>query len=125
VTPSRAATRRLLTSTRTWDAGSARPMRNTELRIAFQVAEGSPRRLRIGLLVPSTNSRAEPDFHRSVSENMTVHSHRLWHGPTYDTEAAMDRLNSQLEDADRRLATAVIDIICMARTANSFTQPPW
>jgi maleate cis-trans isomerase len=76
-------------------------------------------RRRIGLLVPSTNSTAEPDFHRSVPPGVTVHSHRLWIDPTYQPEA-LDGMNSQLAVGAKQLAAAHVEAVCMAGTANSF-----
>jgi maleate isomerase len=77
-------------------------------------------RRRIGLLVPSTNSTAEPDFHMAVPPGVSVHSHRLWLDPPYPRAAAMDGMNSQLEEAAKHLAAAHVEIVCMAGTANSF-----
>ena len=76
-------------------------------------------RRRIGLLVPSTNSTAEPDFHAAAPTGVTIHSHRLWIDPTYQPDA-LDGLNSQLEVAARQLAAAHVEVVCMAGTANSF-----
>lgn len=75
---------------------------------------------RIGLLVPSTNTVAEPSFHMAVPEGVTVHSHRLWHDFNPDKPAVMDRMNSELAQASRYLASARIDVVCMAGTTNSF-----
>ncbi len=77
-------------------------------------------RKRIGLLVPSTNTVAEPSFHMAVPEGVPVHSHRLWHDFNPDKPAAMDRMNSELAQASRYLAAARIDVVCMAGTTNSF-----
>ena len=77
-------------------------------------------RRRIGLLVPSTNSTAEPDFHMAVPVGVTVHSHRLWLDSDYANEAAIDHLNSQLRDGARQLAAAAVEVVSMAGTTNSF-----
>ena len=77
-------------------------------------------RRRIGLLVPSTNSTAEPDFLMGVPPGVTVHSHRLWIEPPYPRDAAMDGMNSQLELGARYLAAAHVEVVAMAGTANSF-----
>ena len=76
-------------------------------------------RRRLGLLVPTTNTTAEPDFHWAVPAGVTVHSHRLWIDPTYQPDA-LDGMNSQLETAARSLAAAHVEAVCMAGTANSF-----
>lgn len=75
-------------------------------------------RRRIGLLVPSTNTTAEPDFHLAVPDGVTVHSHRLWLDGSF--ERAMDRMNSELEVGARYLSTGEVEIVCMAGTTNSF-----
>jgi maleate cis-trans isomerase len=77
-------------------------------------------RRRIGLLVPTTNSTGEPDFHMAVPEGVTVHSHHLWCEIGYCNPNAMDRMNSELEEGARYLAPAKIEIICFAGTTNSF-----
>ena len=77
-------------------------------------------RRRIGLLVPSTNSTAEPDFCNGAPPGVTVHSHRLWIEPPYPRDAAMDGMNSQLELGARYLAAAHVEVVAMAGTANSF-----
>lgn len=77
-------------------------------------------RRRIGLLVPSTNSTAEPDFHMAVPEGVSVHSQRLWLEPVPSTHATMDGMNAQLAEAARHLAPAHVEIVCMAGTTNSF-----
>jgi len=79
-----------------------------------------PIRRRIGLLIPSTNSTAEPDFAYGVPPGVTVHSHRLWIEPPYPRDAAMDGMNSQLELGARYLAAAHVEVVAMAGTANSF-----
>lgn len=76
-------------------------------------------RRRIGLLVPSTNSTAEPDFHAAVPSGVTVLSHRLWIDPTYKPEA-LDGMNSELTIGSKQLAAARVEVVCMAGTANSF-----
>jgi maleate isomerase len=77
-------------------------------------------RRRIGVLVPSTNSTAEPDFHMGVPDGVTVHSHRLWLSVDYANEAAIDGLNAHLRDGARYLAAAKVEAVCMAGTTNSF-----
>lgn len=77
-------------------------------------------RRRIGLLVPSTNTVAEPDVHGAVPEEATVHVHRMYLPDNVPKKDAMDRMNSDLEQGARYLATAKIEIICMTGTQNSF-----
>jgi maleate isomerase len=77
-------------------------------------------RRRIGLLVPSTNSTAEPDFHMTVPDGVTVHSHHLWLEADAASASSMDRMNSELSQGARYLAPLGIEVICMAGTTNSF-----
>jgi maleate isomerase len=78
------------------------------------------KRQRIGLLVPSTNSTAEPDFYTAVPDGVTVHSHHLWIDIDGAKASTMDGMNSQLADAARHLAPLRPDVVCMAGTTNSF-----
>lgn len=80
--------------------------------------KGNSVRVRVGLLVPSTNSTAEPDFHSVAPKSVTVHSHRLWLDGT--VESSMDFMNSELGTGAKYLAAAHVDIVCMAGTTNSF-----
>lgn len=78
-----------------------------------------PRR-RLGLLVPSTNSTAEVDVHAAVPDGVTVHVHRLFLPDNVSKKEAMDRMNSDLEQGARYLATARVELIAMTGTTNSF-----
>ena len=76
-------------------------------------------RIRIGLMVPSTNTVAEPDFNMLAPSGVTIHTHRMW--TTNDlTPENMDGMNSDVETAARYLATAKVDLIAYACTTGSF-----
>jgi maleate isomerase len=77
-------------------------------------------RRRIALIVPATNSTAEPDFGMAVPDGVTVHSHRLWVDGNVAKASTMDGMNSHLVDAAKHLALLNPDVICMAGTTNSF-----
>ena len=77
-------------------------------------------RRRIGLLVPATNSTGEPDFHMTVPDGVTVHSHHVWNSTDASSDQAMDLMNSDLANGARHLAPLGIEIVCMAGTTNSF-----
>lgn len=77
-------------------------------------------RRRVGLLVPATNSTGEPDFHMTVPEGVTVHSHHVWNSTDASSDGAMDLMNSDLANGARHLAPLGIEVICMAGTTNSF-----
>ncbi len=76
-------------------------------------------RKRIGLVVPSTNTTAEPDFRAATPKDVTVHAHRMWLG--HDTSGdIMDRMNADVEQAAKYLSTAGVDLIVYACTTGSF-----
>src|SRR5260370_36756297 len=77
-------------------------------------------RRRIGLLGPSTNSTGEPDFHMTVPDGVSVHSHHLWLDSNIGGPSAMEGMNSELAQGARYLAPLGIEVICMAGTTNSF-----
>ena len=77
-------------------------------------------RKRLGVLVPATNSVAEPDFNRTVGDDVTVHSHRLWLQNQALTDEAIDRMNSDIEAGAQFLAQARVDVIAVAATFNTF-----
>ena len=81
-------------------------------------------RTRIGVMVPSTNTTCEADFQLVAPEDVTIHGHRLW--LTNDGEGAepMERMNADIEDAARHLATARVDGIAYACTSGSFFKGP-
>lgn len=72
---------------------------------------------RVGLLLPSSNSTAEPEIFRMLPAGMSLHTTRL-----QLTEIGADstlRIVDQIEDASRKLADADVDIITLAATAPS------
>ena len=85
-------------------------------------------RKRIGIMMPTTNTTVEPDFHRAAPPEVTIHSQHLWltdHGAEPDEiRDAMDRMNDQLEEGARYLAHGNVDIVSMVGTTNSFYKGP-
>lgn len=79
---------------------------------------------RIGILVPATNSVVEPDFYRTVPDDVTVHSHRLWLENAALTDEAVDRMNTEIERGVRYLAQARMSAIAIASTFNTFYKGP-
>ena len=74
-------------------------------------------RLRIGLLVPSSNTTMEPDFYRMAPEGVSVHTARM----RLD-EVTPDGLIRMADDAERGaalLATAGVDIVVYGCTTGS------
>ena len=76
-------------------------------------------RKRIGLIVPSTNTTVEPDFRMAAPRDVTFHSHRMWMDEDTTTDI-VDRMNADVEQAARYLATASVDLIVYACTGGSF-----
>lgn len=82
-------------------------------------------RLLLGVLVPSTNTVVEPEYHRMAPAGVTVHTSRMYIGdPDTGSDAAFERL---MEQVHASMATAVRDVmtcrpqrICMGMTAVAF-----
>lgn len=77
-------------------------------------------RRRIGILVPVTNTTAEPDFHRAAPSGTTIHSHRLWLASERAGQERIDAMNGELEQGARYLAQGKMDVLAMVGTTNSF-----
>jgi maleate isomerase len=72
--------------------------------------------MRIGLLVPSSNTMLEPDFYKNVSENITIHTARMFlEKTTVEGESRM--LDEYLTPAARSLATANPNVIVFGCTS--------
>lgn len=70
---------------------------------------------RIGLLVPSTNTVAEPDFYRSLLTSATVHTGRMYLRAT-TVEAEEEMLDEYTIPEARLLATAEPDFVVFSCT---------
>ena len=71
---------------------------------------------RIGLLVPSSNTMLEPDFYKNVSENITIHTARMFLEET-TVEGESKMLDEYLIPAATSLATAKPDVIVFGCTS--------
>jgi len=80
-------------------------------------------RTRVGLIVPATNSTAEPDFAMVAPKNVSIHSQRMWNVNELTVEV-MEEMNSDVERAARYLAEAKMDFIVYACTTGSFFKGP-
>ena len=76
-------------------------------------------RTRIGLMLPSTNSTAEPDFNMVAPNDVTIHSQRMWTAPE-QTPESIDQMNADVESAAKYLATTKVDLVAYACTTGSF-----
>ena len=81
-------------------------------------------RIRIGLIVPATNTTAEPDFVAASPPDVTIHSARLWFENDGLNEEGVDRMNAGVEEAARYLAQAKVDYVIYACTTGSFYKGP-
>ena len=78
---------------------------------------------RVGLLVPSTNQVAEPDFYSLLGRQITVHAERLWSADVTapgENEADNAKINEDLERAARYVATLEPDLVVYACTGGTF-----
>lgn len=71
-------------------------------------------------MVPSTNTTCEADFQLVAPEGVTIHGQRLWLTNSVLSEQGMDRMNLEIENGARYLATAKVDVIAYACTTGSF-----
>jgi maleate isomerase len=77
-------------------------------------------RKRIGLILPSCNTAAEPDYRMVAPDGVTIHTHRMFIGNEGPMSEIMDRMNEDMEQAARYLSTANVDLIVYACTTGSF-----
>ena len=77
-------------------------------------------RKRIGLILPSSNTAAEPDFRMAAPDDVTIHTHRMFIAGEGPMSEIMDRMNEDMEKAARYLATAGMDLVVYACTTGSF-----
>ena len=73
---------------------------------------------RIGLLVPSSNTTVETEFHRALPDGVTLHVARLFIAQV--TPESIAKMVETLDAQSRLLASADVDIIVLGATAPSF-----
>lgn len=76
--------------------------------------------MRIGVLVPSTNTSVESDFQKASPDDVSIHGQRLWIPDGEMTPAFLDRMNEDLDSGIRTLASARVDVMVYACTSGSF-----
>jgi maleate isomerase len=79
-------------------------------------------RKKIGLIVPSSNTTVEPDFHRALPPYVSLHTSRIWVVDV--THDDLDTMNRDTEMAARYVGTAQIDAVAYACTSGSFISGP-
>lgn len=77
----------------------------------------SDRILRIGLLVPSSNTTMEPDFYKMIPKGVSVHTSRMWLEKV--TAEGLMEMSKDAIKASKLLETADIDIIVFGCTSGS------
>jgi maleate isomerase len=104
------------------------------IAVTITKSQGLFRRGKIGLIVPSSNTICEMDFHRLAPEGVSVHTARMmtlagikgtadWQKPmNWDEE--YKGMYEKCEEAAIELATARVDIIVFGCTSGSFTGGP-
>ncbi len=82
---------------------------------------------RIGLIVPSTNTVCEMEFHRMAPEGVSVHTSRVF-TPAVKTEGekeeAILKMNTEIEKGARELGSMQPKVIVYACTTASFIKGP-
>ena len=81
-------------------------------------------RSRIGLIVPSTNTTAEPDFNMAAPGSVSIHSQRMWLDSSALSAEGMNAMNADVENAAKYLKTSKVDYIVYACTTGSFYLGP-
>ena len=77
-------------------------------------------KVRIGLIIPSSNVAIEPEFNTMVPSGYSVHSTRLFYQyDARDTEGNLKEMARGTEEAARLLATAGVNIITYGCTTGS------
>lgn len=84
----------------------------------------SQRQVRLGLILPATNTTVEADFGRALHRIATVHSARLRLAEGKLDATSLAAMNDRLEEAAGHLASARVDYIVYASTAGGFFGGP-
>jgi maleate isomerase len=109
-------------------------MDKQEIQSAHQFNRFVAWRHRIGLIVPSTNTVCEMDFHRLVPQEISVHTGRMmllgeisgdadWK-KSMDWEEIHERMHEECGSVAREIATAQVDIMVFGCTSGSFIKGP-
>ena len=81
-------------------------------------------RARIGLIVPSSNTTAEMEFHKMKPDGVSIHAARVFNpenvSSAEEKEAAILGMNEKIAEAGKRIASIEPDIVVYACTTGSF-----
>ena len=80
-------------------------------------------RAKLGLIVPTTNTVNEAEWHMHAPSGVTLHSARMPLHADLTTEGALEALYADVEAATRRLAGAGLSAIAYGCTAGSMLTP--
>ena len=79
-------------------------------------------RKKLGLILPSSNTTTEPDFHRVLPDNVSLHTSRIWVVDV--THDGLEEMNRDAELAARYVGTTEPHAIAYACTSGSFIGGP-
>jgi len=79
-------------------------------------------RIKVGLIVPSSNTTVEWDFQRLMPKHVSLHSARMW--LTGSGAEGLPRMNEDMEVAASHLGSAAVDLIVYACTGGSLLEGP-
>jgi maleate isomerase len=82
----------------------------------------SNQRKKLGLILPSSNTTTEPDFHRVLPDNVSLHTSRIWVVDV--THDGLEEMNRDAEMAAKYVGTTAPDAIAYACTSGSFIGGP-
>ena len=77
-------------------------------------------RIKVGLIVPSSNTTVEWDFQRLMPKHVSLHSARMW--LTGSGAEGLPRMNEDMEVAANHLGSAAVDLIVYACTGGSLLE---
>ena len=79
-------------------------------------------RKKLGLILPSSNTTTEPDFHRVLPDNVSLHTSRIWVVDV--THDGLEEMNRDAELAAKYVGTTEPHAIAYACTSGSFIGGP-
>lgn len=82
-------------------------------------------RKKFGVIVPSTNTIVEPDFHRMSVQGVTAHCSRIWIrdqdlSDNDKFEALLAQIRAEIDYSVERVMTAEVDYMVMGMSAETF-----
>ena len=78
------------------------------------------RRLRIGLMVPSSNTTMEPEFYQHLPEGVSLHTARM--NIVQTTYEGLKAMSKDVERCARLVATAGVNVVCYGCTTGSLLE---